>query len=252
MPTRVIQSCFHPALGAAAFPHATCGCTYTHHADVCAPKILLVKNLRTRSHRSKDYRSFGSYSKASSAASQARAGSPRCIFRYCKLTGINLGRYIWELRELRLRLLPSNVNCGQRHRELSAIKNTLAWNRKTHKAYGINTTKEDLRTLLPLLCRAMRLENEFAENWAAFLPFGGTCEEVEDIISWPHFPKSDTGRKVPGSVFPYACHDSFFTWINRILIPSSKLTQAGFQLTLNNTGNGNVVQSAAKALQNFS
>lgn len=127
MPTRVIQSCFHPALGTAAFPHAMCGRTYTHHADTCAPQTLLVKNLRTRSHRSKDYRSFESYSKASSTVSQARAGSPRCILSYCKLTGINLWRYICrELRELRLRLLPSNVNCGQRHRELSTIKNTLA------------------------------------------------------------------------------------------------------------------------------
>lgn len=182
-------------------------CTYTHHADTCTPQTPPGKNLRTRSHQSKDYRSFGSDSEASSTASQARAGSPYCTFSYCKLTGINFWRYICrELRELRLRLLPSNVNCGQRHRELSTIKNTLAWNRKTHKAYGINTTKEALRTLLPLLCRAMRLGNELAENWAAFLPFGGTCEEAEDIISWPHFPKTNTGIKVPDSVLPYTCH----------------------------------------------
>lgn len=60
--------------------------------------------------------------------------------------------WVWDrhwqgtCQKLRLRLLPSNVNRGQRHRELSAIKNTRAWNRNTHKAYGINTTKEDLRT----------------------------------------------------------------------------------------------------------
>lgn len=60
--------------------------------------------------------------------------------------------WVWEwhwqgtYQKLRLRLLPSNVNRGQRHRELSAINNTRAWNRNTHKAYGINTTKEDLRT----------------------------------------------------------------------------------------------------------
>lgn len=116
------------------------------------------KNLRTRDLQAKDHRN----------SAMGSEGSSGLLYSIFVNTWTN-GDWVWEwhlqgtCRELRLRLLPSNVNCGQRHRELSAIKNTLAWNRNTHKAYGINTTKEDFRTRLSLLCRAMRFKNDTGE-----------------------------------------------------------------------------------------
>lgn len=163
IPSRAIQSHFHPALPRATY---SCPCVYVqahtqHHTQhVRTPPTPPVEVLEDKRPLVWGWRKLGELQRAEQYRKPGHPGLLHCLLdnRWTN------GNWVleWHLqgtcRELGLRLLPSNVNCGQRHRELSTIKNTLAWNRNTHKAYGINTTKEDWTTFLSLLCRAMRLK----------------------------------------------------------------------------------------------
>ena len=165
MPSGATQSRFHPATQTAAtyrHPWVHTQSTTRNAGTRARSPLLQRKDPRTEDHRSAARRHP---QRPELYRGPGHPGLLYCAFHSTRTGGD--GALEWHLqgtcRELRLRLLASNVNCGQRHRELSTIKNTLAWNRNTHKAYGIDTTKEDLRTFLSLLCRAMRLKNDNGE-----------------------------------------------------------------------------------------
>lgn len=166
MPSRAIQSHFHPALQRAA-----CICTRTRsttrntHVHVCAHPTPPVEEFEDKRPLVQGWQKLCNLQRREHHGKPGHPGLLYCVFGNVRTNGEWVLE--WHLQgtcpELRLRLLPSNVNRGQRHRELSTLKNTLAWNRNTHKAYGVNTTKEDVRTFLSRLCRAMRLKNDNGE-----------------------------------------------------------------------------------------
>lgn len=102
-----------------------------------------------------------------------------------------------ELWELRLRLLPSHVNCGQRHRDyrLYSTPQRETW---ILKAYGIHTAKSFGNVSLPSL---QSIEVGDGSSELSSLPsLRGNAGGVEDITRRPQSPSA--GSKMPDPVLP--------------------------------------------------